>query len=55
VYITGNSGYSHKGLGLTDNLQGDIAAYSKKDNPYSVQVYYVDGDGVKPGKIADFK
>lgn len=55
VFITGNSGYSHGGSGSTDNLLGTIVAYFNQADPYNVQVYYVDGDGVKSEKIADFK
>ncbi len=55
VFITGNSQYAYSGTGSTDNLLGTIVAYFNDSEPYNVQVYYIDGDGVKGEKMADFK
>ncbi|MCK5758935.1 MAG: prepilin-type N-terminal cleavage/methylation domain-containing protein [Clostridiales bacterium] len=54
VFITGNSSYSYTGTGSTVNLIGSIVAYINQSEPYNVQVYYIDKDGLKSVKIADF-
>jgi hypothetical protein len=55
VFITGNSLYSHTGAGSTENIIGTIVAYINQSDPYNVQVYYIDSEGNKSEKIADFK
>jgi len=55
VFITGNSSYAYSGAGSTENLLGSIVAYFNQSDPYNVQVYYIDGDGNKSVKMADFK
>jgi len=55
VFITGNSSYSHAGAGSTENIIGTIVAYFNQSDPYNIQVYYIDSDGNKSEKIADFK
>jgi len=54
VFITGNASYSYTGSGSTENLLGSIVAYINQAEPYNVQVYYIDRNGVKSKKIADF-
>ncbi len=54
VFITGNASYSYTGSGSTENLIGSIVAYMNQAEPYNVQVYYIDRDGTKADKIADF-
>lgn len=54
VFITGNPAYSHTGTGSTENLIGSIVAYINQSEPYNVQVYYIDRDGEKSDKMADF-
>lgn len=55
VFITGNSLYSYTGAGSTENIIGTIVAYFNQSDPYNIQVYYIDSDGNKSEKIADFK
>ena len=55
VFITGNSSYAYLGTGSTENLIGTIVAYFNQSDPYNVQVYYIDADGNKSTKMADFK
>jgi len=54
VFITGNASYSYTGSGSTENLKGSIVAYINQAEPYNVQVYYTDRDGIKSKKITDF-
>lgn len=54
VFITGNSSYAYSSTGSTENLIGTIVAYINQSDPYNVQVYYIDGKGLKSAKIADF-
>lgn len=54
VFITGNSAYSHIGSDV-ENLSGTIVTYINQNDPYEVQVYYIDNKGVKSKKLANFK
>lgn len=54
VFITGNAAYSHTGGGSTDYLIGTIVAYINQAEPYNVQIYYIDENGFKSKKMADF-
>lgn len=54
VFITGNAAYSYTGAGSTENLIGTIVAYINKAEPYNVQIYYIDEEGNKSVKMADF-
>ena len=54
VFITGNASYSFTGGGSTENLLGTIITYVNQSDPYNVQVYYIDRNGDKAEKMADF-
>lgn len=55
VFITGNSAYSYTGSGSVENLSGTIVAYFNQNDPYNIQLYYIDNKGVKSSKLADFR
>jgi len=55
VFITGNAAYSYTGSGSTENLICSIVTYMNQAEPYNVQVYYVDRDGVKSNKLFDIE